>query len=235
MKILAIDTTQEVCSAALFIDDELLYREQQAPREHTRLILPQVESLLDEAGLKLVELDALAFGRGPGSFTGLRIASGVIQGLAMGADLPVAPVSSLAALAQGIYREKPATTHVCAAFDARIEEVYWGNYELTEGIMTALTDEAVSSPEDVYLSAAAEWIATGSGWLAYPQMEARLGGQISEIIADRVPLARDILPIALSMSKNNQLVAAEQALPVYLRNKVAQTIEERAHSRNMND
>jgi len=230
MKILAIDTTQEYCSAALLSGDELIYRQEHAPRDHTRLILPQVEALLAEADLTLAGLDALAFGRGPGSFTGLRIAAGVIQGLAMGADLPVAPVSSLAALAQGIYRERPATTHVCAAFDARIEEVYWGNYGLTGGIMTSLTDEAVSPPKEVALpSVDTGWIAVGSGWSAYPQMQARLHDRLVDIIPDRSPLARDIIPIAASLIAHGATVPAEQAIPVYLRNKVAQTIEERAH------
>ena len=255
MKILAIDTTQEVCSAALQVDTALIFREEHAPRDHTRLILPQVESLLAEAELGLSDLDALAFGRGPGSFTGLRIAAGVTQGLAMGADLPVAPVSSLAALAQGVYRENPQAGHVCTAFDARIGEVYWGNYHLSDsddpgnGIMVPLTDEAVSAPDVVYLpdlpdsigsidsmdlsgdggnGEDGQWVAAGSGWAAYPQLQTRLGDKISDVLADRVPLARDILPIAAVMIDNNEAVPAGQALPVYLRNKVAQTVEERA-------
>ena len=230
MKILAIDTTQEVCSAALQADTGMIYREERAPRDHTRLILPQVESLLAEAQLKLTDLDVLAFGRGPGSFTGLRIAAGVIQGLALGADLPVAPVSSLVTLAQGIAREVPGTSQVCAAFDARIEEVYWGNFAMHDGIMVAAIDEAVSSPEDVYLSAGGNWTAAGSGWAAYPQLRERLKDRIDQVLSDRMPLARDMLPIAAQMMNRNETVGAGQAVPVYLRNKVAQTIEERRQS-----
>lgn len=227
MKILALDTTQEYCSVALSIDDELIYREELAPRAHTRLILPQVEVVLAEAGLSLKQLDALAFGRGPGSFTGLRIAAGVVQGLALGADLPVAPVSSLAAMAQGVYRVDSAATHICAAFDARIQEVYWGNYQLADGIMQSVTAEAVNLPDDVYLPDTDEWLAAGSGWQAYPQLQQRLSDRLTRVIADATPLARDIIPIAKVLVANQQTVSAAEAAPVYLRQKVAQTVEER--------
>jgi len=147
----------------------LIVREELAPRSHTGLILLQVESVMAEADLQLKQLDALAFGRGPGSFTGLRIAAGVVQGLALGAGLAVAPVSSLAAMAQGIYRENNRATHICAAFDARIQEVYWGNFELIDGIMQSVTEEAVNSPDALYLPDEGDWLAIGSGWAAYPQ------------------------------------------------------------------
>lgn len=227
MKILALDTTQEYCSVALSIGDELIYREELAPRSHTALILPQVEEVLAEAELTLKQLDALAFGRGPGSFTGLRIAAGVVQGLALGADLPVAAVSSLAAMAQGVYRQDSTATNICAAFDARIKEVYWGNYQLLDGIMQSVTDEAVNLPDELYLPDEGQWLAVGHGWSAYPQMQERLAGRLTGIITDAAPLARDIIPIARIMIGNQQTVPAEEAIPVYLRHKVAQTIKER--------
>ena len=227
MKILALDTTQEYCSVALSIDDDLIYREASAPRSHTQLILPQVEEVLAESGFRLKELDALAFGRGPGSFTGLRIAAGVVQGLALGAGLPVAPVSSLAALAQGVYRKDNAVTSVCAAFDARIKEVYWGNFQLHNGIMNSVTDEAVDSPEDCYLPDDVMWTAVGSGWAAYPKMKTRLSSQLVKVLPALSPLARDMIPLARQIITDGQAVAAEEAIPVYLRQKVAQTIEER--------
>jgi len=232
MKILALDTTQEYCSVALAVGTELIVREELAPRSHTELILLQVESVLAEAGLTLRQLDALAYGRGPGSFTGLRIAAGVVQGLALGADLPVAPVSSLAAMAQGAYRNNDHATHICAAFDARIQEVYWGSYQLLDGIMQSVTEEAVNAPEDLFLPDEGKWLAIGSGWAAYPQMQQRLQGRLSDVMADTVPLARDMIPAARQIIRNKGTVSAEAAIPVYLRQKVAQTIEERKQARS---
>jgi len=227
VKLLALDTTQEYCSVALTIDDELIYREALASRSHTELILPQVEEVMAEAGLQLNQLDALAFGRGPGSFTGLRIAAGVAQGLALGADLPVAPVSSLAALAQGVYRKDAAALSVCAAFDARIKEVYWGCFQLIDGIMRSFSDEVVDSPENCHLPHEGRWIAVGSAWAAYPQIQDRLSSQLTRVIPDSSPLARDMIPLAIQVIADKQTVFAEEAIPVYLRHKVAQTIEER--------
>ncbi len=232
VKILALDTTQEYCSVALSVDDALIWREELAPRSHTELILPQVQAVLAEAELRLNQLDALAFGRGPGSFTGLRIAAGVVQGLALGADLPVAPVSSLAAMAQGFYRENSTATHINAAFDARIGEVYWGNYALIEGIMQSMGDEAVSAPDDLLLPATGGWYAIGSGWAAYPQMQHRLAARLVKTIPETAPLARDIIPLADKIFRAQQAVSAEQALPVYLRQKVARTIRERTADRS---
>lgn len=228
MKILAVDTTQEVCSVAISVDGEVSYREELAPRTHTQLLLPQIQSLLDESELTLPELDALAYGRGPGSFTGLRIASGVVQGLALGSGLPVIPVSSLAAMAQGIYRQQPSANSICCAFDARINEVYWGCYQLDNGIMRSVNQEQVSSPESVILpDEANDWWAVGSGWLAYPVMHQNLSACIIDSIVDAVPLARDILPISIQDYEQGLTVGAEDVTPVYLRHKVAQTISER--------
>jgi tRNA threonylcarbamoyladenosine biosynthesis protein TsaB len=227
MKILALDTTQEYCSVALMIDDRIIYREELTPRTHTNLILPQVESVLDEADTPLRQLDAIAFGRGPGSFTGLRIAAGVAQGLALGADLPVIAVSSLAAMAQGVYREQHDAMHICAAFDARIGEIYWGCYQLTGGIMSPVTEEAVDTPEDLYLPGSNQWLAIGAGWAAYPVLQQLHHQRLAGLIIDSAPLARDIIPIATSMLKNGEAVDAAQAIPVYLRQKVARTVAER--------
>lgn len=227
MRILALDTTQEYCSVALSDGSELMTREAFSPRLHTKLILPQVKSVLAEADFTLRQLDALAFGRGPGSFTGLRIAAGVVQGLALGSDLPVAPISSLAALAQGAYRTNHQAMSICAAFDAHIREIYWGHYHLIDGIMQSVTAEAVSSPEDVYLPDEGKWFAAGSGWTAYPQMQQKLGGRLFDVISHTAPLAQDMIPAAKQAVTNGETVNAETALPVYLRQKVAQTIEER--------
>ena len=226
MKILALDTTQEMCSVALSIGEDIIYREAHAPRSHTQLLLPQVKSVLAEADIQLSALDTLAFGRGPGSFTGLRIAAGVAQGLALGADLPVTPVSSLAAMAQGVYREDESAVNVCATFDARIQEVYWGAYSLRGNIMTSVTEELVSAPDELYLPDDEQWIAVGSGWSAYPQLVSRLSSQLLNVLTERSPLARDIIPIAQSLLADGQVLLAELATPVYLREKVALTVAE---------
>ena len=145
MKILAIETATEGCSAALLINGEVIDRFQVAPREHGNLILPMVDELLNEAGMTLQQLDALAFGRGPGSFTGVRMATGVIQGLAFAAELPIAPVSTLTALA---YQAGPPVEGqtVYAALDARMGEVYWCEYERIDGQLKAVSNESVIAP-----------------------------------------------------------------------------------------
>ena len=126
-KILALDTATENCSVALLVNDRVYVRREVAPRDHTKKILPMVDEVLKEAGLSLNELDALAFGRGPGSFTGVRIGIGIAQGLAFGAELPMIGISTLQAMAQGSYRNMRAT-HVACAIDARMSEVYWGRF-----------------------------------------------------------------------------------------------------------
>ncbi len=147
MRILAIDTSGEACSAALLTETGLHQRLTLEPRRHADLILGLAEGLLKEADLKLRELDALAFGRGPGSFTGVRIAAAVVQGLAFGADLPVLPVSTLAGLAQGQHRRQGARKCL-AALDARMGEVYWGRYILdNQGLMRLDGEEAVTTPD----------------------------------------------------------------------------------------
>lgn len=222
MKILAVDTSTEACSAALLLDGEARERYRIAPREHAALILPMVESLLAEAGLALVQLDALAFGRGPGSFTGVRIGTGVIQGLAFGADLPVVPVSSLAAIAQGAYREKGAE-RVLAAIDARIQEVYWGAYQCSgAGVMELAGVECVCRPAEVPVPEGNGWFGAGTGWGAYPEeLRMRLGGAVSGFEAERFPHAQDVAVLGVEGFGRGLALPAEQALPVYLRDEVA--------------
>ena len=192
-----------------------------APRQHARLLLPMVGDVLTEAGVSLAELDALAFGRGPGSFTGLRIAAGVIQGLALGADLPVVAVSDLAALAQGAVCERDAT-QVLACLDARMGEVYWGAYRRgAAGLVTPMTEERVSAPEAVACVAPGEWHGVGQGFAVYPSLQNAPGGRIVKTEPARVPRASDILRLAQAEVAAGNTVAAEAAIPVYLRDKVA--------------
>ena len=192
-----------------------------APRQHARLLLPMVGDVLTEAGVSLAELDALAFGRGPGSFTGLRIAAGVIQGLALGADLPVVAVSDLAALAQGAVCERDAT-QVLACLDARMGEVYWGAYRRgAAGLVTPMSEERISAPEAVVCVAPGEWHGAGPGFAAYPLLQNAPGGRIVKTEPARVPRASDILRLARAEAAAGNTVVAEAAIPVYLRDKVA--------------
>ena len=219
MKILALDTSTEACSAAVLCDGSVYERHEIAPRRHAELILPMVDTVLAQAGIGLDGLDAIAFGRGPGAFTGVRIAAGVTQGLALGAGLPVIPVSSLAALAQ------PALGNgaiVVPATDARMGEVYWAAYGSgRDGLVTPLADEQVTSPDAVQVPSTGQIFGVGSGWGTYRErLERILHGRITRIDPDRFPLAKDILPLAVRDYNAGRCVSAEQALPVYLRDNV---------------
>lgn len=222
MKLLAIDTSTEACSAALLIDGEVRERYQLAPRRHAQLILPMVDELMSEAGLRPAALDALAFGRGPGAFTGLRIAAGIVQGIAFGADLPVVPVSSLAALAQGVVRERGAE-RVLAAIDARMDEVYWGQYRCgAQGLVVALDQDRLCPPAAVPPLERQGWVGAGSGWQRYGDvLAARLGNGVREWDGQRYPAAEDVARLGAAGLARGEAVAAEAALPVYLRDEVA--------------
>ncbi|MGH8659579.1 MAG: tRNA (adenosine(37)-N6)-threonylcarbamoyltransferase complex dimerization subunit type 1 TsaB [Gammaproteobacteria bacterium] len=220
MKLLALDTSTEACSVAVDIEGQVFTRFELAPRRHAEIILPMIEQLLSEAALEVNDLDAIAFGRGPGSFTGLRIACGVTQGIAFAADLPVVPVSTLAALAQGGYR---VTGHerIIAAIDARMREVYWGLFHLTQGgLMQAVSEERVSALGDLELPQGDElWVGIGSGWsTAAPP--AQIQPRLCELKPQVVPDAQDILTLAKPAYLQGAYVSTAQALPTYLRNKV---------------
>ncbi len=221
MRIIAIDTSTEACSAALFDNDSVIERYQIAPRKHAELILPMLESLLQESGLVMARIDALAFGRGPGAFTGLRIAAGVTQGIAFGADLPVIPVSSLAALAQGMFREQ-GEQQVLAGIDARMQEVYWGRYRLGEGdVMRLEGQETVCLPDQVEIPTQGQWVGAGTAWQTYEAiLGARLDGRVSSWSGERYPRARDIATLAAQDFLSGTTVSAEEAVPVYLRDNV---------------
>lgn len=223
MKLLAIETASDACSCALLVEDTVLERHVIAPRRHAELVLSMVKELLAEAGFALVNLDLLAFGRGPGSFTGVRIAAGVIQGLAYGADLPVVPVSSLQALAQGAWREG-GNGRVLAALDARMGEVYWGTYEVAaDGLMVTRTDDLASAPESVPVPGGDGWLGAGQGWRVYARALAeRIGDKLVGVEPDRVARAVDVAALARAAHGRGESVAAAGALPVYVRNKVAQ-------------
>ena len=221
MNLLAIDTSEDACSAALCVGDEILERFEIAPRRHSELILPMMDDLLAEAGLSLGGLDALAFARGPGSFTGVRIATSIIQGVALGADLAVVPVSSLQALAQGGARVHGAR-QVLSALDARMREVYWGAYRADDaGIMAVVVDEAVCAPGEVMVPEGDGWFGAGSAWATYGDvLSTRCGLEVS-FDGDARVHAQDVVRVAKREFSAGGVVSAEQALPVYLRDEVA--------------
>jgi tRNA threonylcarbamoyladenosine biosynthesis protein TsaB len=221
MKLLAVETATEACSAALLIDGAIYSRFEVAPRRHAEIILSMCESLLVEADVKLAQLDAVAFGRGPGSFTGVRIAAGVTQGVAFALDLPVVPVSTLAALAQEVMAEA-GKTRVLAAIDARMGEVYWGCYRRKQGYARLAGEEHVSKPEQVEIPTESGWYGAGSGWDAYhDELSKCLGKSVEESDGKRLPKAQYVASLAEVAYGEGLVVAAEQAQPIYLRDEVA--------------
>ncbi len=222
--ILALDTSTENCSAALSINGQVLVRELESPREHTKRILPMVDSLLTEAGIKLKDLDALAFGRGPGSFTGVRIGTGIAQGLAFGADLPMLPISTLAAMAQGAHRLHNVTD-VLPAIDARMGEIYFAHYKLNEaGVMTLVDKEIVVTPDQLladFNKSETAFHTLGTGWSTYAEQLAGLNvAQLTACEGIQFPSALDMLVIAAAEFELGHAVAVEDAMPVYVRDTV---------------
>ncbi|PTS74498.1 tRNA (adenosine(37)-N6)-threonylcarbamoyltransferase complex dimerization subunit type 1 TsaB [Aeromonas sp. HMWF036] len=221
MKILAVDTATEACSAALLVGDKLFSRWEEAPRDHTRKILPMVQAVLEDAGISLSDLDAIAFGRGPGSFTGVRIGISVAQGLAFGAGVPLIGISTLAAMAQCAYRLDGAQ-QVLTAIDARMNEVYFGRYELIDGRMQLVGDEVVSEPAalvDVRGKLAGPVTCVGTGFETYGETLSGLADELA-VSQVRFPAAEDMLPLARAAWLAGEAVPVEQATPVYLRDKV---------------
>lgn len=220
MRLLALDTSTEACSAALLLGDDLRLRFEITERSHAELILPMIDSLLAEAGAMLASLDGLAFGRGPGGFTGLRIAAGVVQGLAYGAGLPVAPVSSLAAVAEQV--PAPIREAILVCNDARMGEVYWALFEKREdGMVAALAAEAVGPPDHVVTGTARLRHAAGNGIAKYPGLRERLrreGLTIHDQVYPRADAVARLGAIELAAGRG---VRAEHALPVYVRDEVA--------------
>ncbi|MBI3899101.1 MAG: tRNA (adenosine(37)-N6)-threonylcarbamoyltransferase complex dimerization subunit type 1 TsaB [Gammaproteobacteria bacterium] len=217
MKLLAFDTATEACTAALWLDGKIVERFESATR-HAERLLPMIEQLLAEAGLALTALDAVAFGRGPGSFTGLRIGAGVAQGIAFGADLPVVPISSLAALAQTVDAPK-----VLAALDARMGQVYWCSYLRDQaGLVDAVGAECVVAPGDIPLPLGNGWTGVGPGWGAYDvQLRERIGAGLSHSLPEIFPHASAVAALAVRDFAAGKAVAPELALPVYIRDEVA--------------
>ena len=235
MKLLAIDTATEVCSVALLSNGEITTEYQETARDHSRLILAMIDRLMASAEMTPAQLDGLAFGRGPGSFTGVRIAAGVTQGIAFAADCPVLPVSDLAAIAQRAYRETGAK-HVLTAIDARMGEVYWAAYQLAPSqLMQLCGSECVVSPGEVPLAELdcnVDWQGRGTGWVTYQQELAAATSMLNvSNHTHGLPHAQDILVHGQHLLANGGGLPAELAQPIYLRDKVAQTLVERGATR----
>jgi tRNA threonylcarbamoyladenosine biosynthesis protein TsaB len=225
MKILALDTATEACSAALAIGGEVVERYEVLGRGHAERLLPMVQEVLTEAGVALAALDAIAFGRGPGSFTGLRIGAGVAQGLAFGAGLRVLPVSDLAALASRASRHH-AARWVLACLDARMAQVYWAAFDCADpDAPVALTPEAVSDPGEVWLPGGSGdgplFFGAGHGFSAYPALHTLLGARLAGYDAGLLPHAREVALIGAREFARGSAVDPELAVPVYLRDDVA--------------
>ncbi|MFI3121789.1 MAG: tRNA (adenosine(37)-N6)-threonylcarbamoyltransferase complex dimerization subunit type 1 TsaB [Methylococcaceae bacterium] len=227
MKLLAVETATDACSAALSLDGVITERFVVAGNIHSKLILPMIDGLIAEAGLKPADLEGLAFGCGPGSFTGVRIATGVIQGIAFGLDLPVVPVSTLRAIAQD-YFDYHDSQVAFVAMDARMSEIYWGCYQRdAQGFAQLVGQEAVTpAAESSYPELTG--VGLGSGWGVYcAELMARLGDRVSSYEPDRLPRARAIARLGELGFAQGAAVPVELAMPVYLRDKVAKKESER--------
>ena len=226
MILLALDTATEACSAALLIDGRVLERFEIAPRRHAELLLPMVQSLLDEAGVARGGIDAIAVGRGPGAFTGVRLAVAMAQGLALALDRPLLPVSTLHALA---LQAAPAPGDaVLASIDARMGEVYAAAWQAdAHGALQPCLDEQVCAPAALVLPPCAGWHVRGTGWSAHRDvLAAGLGHAPRSEDGEALPRAGAIARLGADAYARGEAVAPELAQPVYLRDKVALTLQE---------
>lgn len=219
MNLLAIETATETCSVALAVGAEMRERYEHAPRKHAELLLPWVQQLMAEAGLGFDALDGIAFSRGPGSFTSLRIGIGIVQGLAWAADRPVIPVSSLAATAQAVVEQGVSSALV--ALDARMNEVFTGAFAVNDrGIMAPVGQERVCSPENVRVPEQSGTIGIGIGFARYEALQ-ELSPQLEDVRPDVWPRASAVIRLAQEWLLDNEALPADQAQPVYLRDDVA--------------
>jgi len=223
--ILAIETSSELASCALLNGETLLARASSGVRTHSQSILPMVQDLLAEAGLTLRQCDAIAFGAGPGSFTGVRTACGIAQGLAFGSGLPVVPLVTLEAMALACHLQSGATD-ILAVLDARMGEVYWAQYRV-DGGLTVVAEPALCAPGDVApVAVVGPLAACGNGFAAYP--DAFAGHAWAQgARSDVMPHAGEVARLGAAALAAGQRLQAAQAQPIYLRNKVAYTSAER--------
>ena len=227
MKFICFDTATDALACALWSDGEVIELDELAPRRHADRLLSAVGRALAEAGIARSALDAIGFGRGPGSFTGLRIAAGVAQGLAFALDRPAVPVSTLAAIAQGSLREN-GSRRVLVLLDARLGEVYAGAMQADAGVMRPVRGERLCLPGDLVeeLGERAGWTGCGPGWnVCADALAGSLAGRLERLEPDRLPRARDLATLVRAGWEEGVSVAAERALPVYLRREVVRRPE----------
>lgn len=222
MKLLAFETATEACSVAVYVDGEVCERFDLAPRRHAELALPWADEVLAEAGIAKSQLDAIAVGRGPGAFTGVRLAIAVAQGIALALDRPVLPVSTLAALAMRADGDR-----ILASIDARMGEVYLGAFSRRGDDLVALDDEVVVKPDDATIPEGDSWHGVGTGFAAAEAaLSLRLHGRLATVDAAALPHAADVARLAALAFARGEAVAAERIEPAYLRNNVALTLAE---------
>ncbi|MGJ4804464.1 tRNA (adenosine(37)-N6)-threonylcarbamoyltransferase complex dimerization subunit type 1 TsaB [Luteimonas sp. SDU82] len=222
MRLLAFETATEACSVAVYVEGEVRERFEIAPRRHADLALPWAEALLGEAGVAKSQLDAIAVGRGPGAFTGVRLAVALAQGIALALDRPVLPVSTLAALAMGA-----TGARVMAAIDARMGEVYLGSFERRGDALQPLAEEVVVNPALAVLPQGTGWRGVGTGFdAAGGALRDRLGGVLAGVDAAALPRAADVARLAAAAFARGEGIAPERLEPAYLRDNVALTTRE---------
>lgn len=243
MNLLAIETSTEACSVAVWVSGEVFARHEIAPRRHAESVLPWAEALLAEAGIARSQLDAVAVGRGPGAFTGVRLGVALAQGMALALDLPVVPVSTLAALALSAGLPEPGgqPRQVLAVIDARMREVYAGRFEISQDVSGAasahaLDAETVLAPQALALPDTGLWHAVGTGLgaesgLLAARLQAAPGLRLAACLPEALPHAADVARLAAAAFARGEAVAPERLEPAYLRDKVALTLEEQAAGR----
>jgi tRNA threonylcarbamoyladenosine biosynthesis protein TsaB len=228
MKLLAFETATEACSVALWIDGTVIERFGIAPRRHAELALPWADALLADAGIVRSQLDAIAVGRGPGAFTGVRLAIAIGQGIALALDRPVLPVSTLAALAL-----RAPDGHVLASIDARMGEVYLGAFARRDGDVQPMSAEVVVRPDVAELPDGSGWQGVGTGFAAAERaLASRLGSRLAGIDAAALPHAGDVARLAALAWTRGEAVAPERLEPAYLRNDVALTLLQQQANRD---
>jgi tRNA threonylcarbamoyladenosine biosynthesis protein TsaB len=227
MRILALDASTDVCAAALGDGTSWTGREEAAGQRHSELLLPMVRALLSESRLELRNLDGIAFGAGPGSFTGLRIACGIAQGLALGSDLLLIGVGTLEAMAETA-RMRTGCTRTIVALDARMREVYYAAYEYEGARWRERIAPSVIAPGEATLPAGKGWSGVGNGFAVYPALRQHLAAALGSCAEDILPTAVAIGALALPRFEAGEGVAARDAAPLYVRHRVALTSAERA-------
>ncbi|MEO8738855.1 MAG: tRNA (adenosine(37)-N6)-threonylcarbamoyltransferase complex dimerization subunit type 1 TsaB [Casimicrobiaceae bacterium] len=227
MRILALDASTEMCTVALGGEEGFVERAEHAGQRHSELLLPMIQALLADAGTIVRELDGIAFGAGPGSFTGLRIACGIAQGLGFGADLPLVGVSTLAAMAEDA-RARGHGGRIYAALDARMREAYIAAYEHDGTLWHERVAPAVLPAEDAPSPPGSDWYGVGPGFAAYPELHTRLARAVAACDPSLMPSAVAIGTLALPRLAAGEGTAAGAAAPLYVRHRVALTTAERA-------